>query len=66
MSARAGIHAEPTVDEDLTPDDSVSSMTVLDPDNADMSISFHGVYSDQLNRMLKFTKGIARPKMDSL
>jgi Mce-associated membrane protein len=35
VSARAGIHAEPTIDEDLTPDDSVSSMTVLDPNNTD-------------------------------
>ena len=35
MSARNGIHAEAAIDEDLTPDDSVSSMTVLDPDNTD-------------------------------
>ena len=35
MSARNGIHAEATIDKDLTPDDSVSSMTVLDPDNTD-------------------------------
>ena len=35
MSTRTGIHAEPTIDEDLTPDDSVSSVTALDPDNTD-------------------------------
>jgi Mce-associated membrane protein len=35
VSARTGIHAKPTIDEDLTPGDSLSSMTELDPDNAD-------------------------------
>jgi Mce-associated membrane protein len=35
VSARTGIHAEPTIDNDRASDDSVSSVTVLDPDNID-------------------------------
>jgi Mce-associated membrane protein len=37
VSARIGIRAEPTIDEDLASDDSVSPMTVLDPDDTDTS-----------------------------
>jgi Mce-associated membrane protein len=35
VSARTGIHAEPTIDNDLASDDSVSSVTMLDRDNTD-------------------------------
>jgi Mce-associated membrane protein len=35
VSARTGIHAEPTIDNDLASDDSVSSVTVLDPNDND-------------------------------
>jgi Mce-associated membrane protein len=37
VSARNGIHAEATIDEDLTPDDSAASVTSLDPDSTDNS-----------------------------
>ena len=35
MSARTGIHAEPTIDQDLASDNSVPPVTVLDPDDTD-------------------------------
>jgi Mce-associated membrane protein len=35
VSARTGIHAEPTIDQDLASDNSASPVTVLDPDDTD-------------------------------